>query len=154
MRDIEFTAVPGDWALHCHMSHHTMNAMGHGIPNTLGVDQSGVEKELRRLLPGYGAMGQAGMSEHADHVAAGLKGPANTLAMMTGEGPFGALEMGGMFTVVKVRDDIAPGSFRDPGWYRYPPHTLARRGSTDRDFGNPVRTCHSERSEESCLFMT
>ncbi|MDO9476762.1 MAG: copper oxidase, partial [Pseudohongiella sp.] len=25
-RDLEFTAVPGDWPLHCHMSHHTMNA--------------------------------------------------------------------------------------------------------------------------------
>ena len=42
-RDLEFVAVPGDWAFHCHMSHHTMNAMGHEIPNTLGVDQSGVE---------------------------------------------------------------------------------------------------------------
>jgi FtsP/CotA-like multicopper oxidase with cupredoxin domain len=41
-RDIEFVALPGDWALHCHMSHHTMNAMGHGVPNTLGVDQSGI----------------------------------------------------------------------------------------------------------------
>jgi hypothetical protein len=28
-RDLEFVAVPGDWAFHCHMSHHTMNAMGH-----------------------------------------------------------------------------------------------------------------------------
>ena len=139
MRDIEFIAVPGDWALHCHMSHHTMNAMGHGIPNTLGVDQSGVEKELRRFLPGYGAMGQSGMSEHADHVAAGLPGPANTLPMMTGQGPFGALEMGGMFTVVKVRDDIAPGDFRDPGWYRNPAGTVARRVSHDPDFGKPTR---------------
>ncbi|HKX55342.1 MAG TPA: copper oxidase, partial [Xanthomonadales bacterium] len=32
-RDFEFIAVPGDWAFHCHMSHHTMNAMGHNIPN-------------------------------------------------------------------------------------------------------------------------
>ena len=30
-RDIEFIATPGDWALHCHFSHHTMNAMGHDI---------------------------------------------------------------------------------------------------------------------------
>ncbi|MBI1731987.1 MAG: copper oxidase [Gammaproteobacteria bacterium] len=139
MRDIEFTAVPGDWALHCHMSHHTMNAMGHGIPNTLGVDQSGVEKELRRLLPGYMAMGQTGMSEHSDHVAAGLPGPANTLPMMTGDGPFGPIEMGGMFTVVKVRDDLAPGEHRDPGWYRNPKGTVASLASKDPDFGNPVR---------------
>lgn len=59
--------------------------------------------------------------------------------MMMGEGPFGALEMGGMFTVVKVRDDIAPGDFRDPGWYRNPAGTVARRVSTDRDYGGPVR---------------
>ena len=39
-RDIEFVAEPGDWAFHCHMAHHTMNAMGHDIPNTLGVDQA------------------------------------------------------------------------------------------------------------------
>ncbi len=139
-RDIEFIAVPGDWALHCHMSHHTMNAMGHGIPNTLGVDQSGVDSEMRRLLPGYTAMGKDGMAEHGAHVAMGmLEGPANTLPMMGGEGPFGPLEMGGMFTVVKVRDDLAAGDHRDPGWYINPPGTVATRVSRDPDFGTPVR---------------
>lgn len=30
MRAIEFVATDlGDWAFHCHKSHHTMNAMGH-----------------------------------------------------------------------------------------------------------------------------
>jgi FtsP/CotA-like multicopper oxidase with cupredoxin domain len=34
-RDVEFIAdAPGDWAFHCHKSHHTMNPMGHDIPNT------------------------------------------------------------------------------------------------------------------------
>ena len=140
MRDIEFTAVPGDWAFHCHMSHHTMGPMGHDIPNTLGVDQSGVEEKIRRMLPGYMAMGQDGMSEHQDHTDSGhMKGPENTLAMMAGKGPFGNIEMGGMFTVVKVRDDIAPGDFSDPGWYRNPPGTVASRVSTNPDFGAPVR---------------
>jgi FtsP/CotA-like multicopper oxidase with cupredoxin domain len=33
MRQIEFVAdEEGDWAFHCHKSHHTMNAMGHDIP--------------------------------------------------------------------------------------------------------------------------
>lgn len=68
-----------------------------------------------------------------------MKGPANTLPMMTGQGPYGNLEMGGMFTLIKVRDDIAPGDFRDPGWYRAPPGTVARRVSSDPDFGDPVR---------------
>ena len=140
MRDIEFTAVPGDWAFHCHMSHHTMGPMGHEIPNTQGVDQSGVEQKIRRMLPGYMAMGQHGMSEHQEHTDSGhMKGPENTLAMMAGKGPFGNIEMGGMFTVVKVRDDIAPGDFSDPGWYANPPGTVARRVSNDPSFGAPVR---------------
>lgn len=140
MRDIEFTAVPGDWAFHCHMSHHTMGPMGHDVPNTLGVDQSGVEQKIRRMLPGYMAMGQDGMSEHQEHTDSGhMQGPENTLAMMAGKGPFGNIEMGGMFTVLKVRDDQAPGDFSDPGWYRNPPNTVARRVSSDPAFGAPVR---------------
>ncbi len=121
MRDIEFVAIPGDWALHCHKSHHTMNAMGHGIANPLGVDQRGVEQDIRALLPGYMAMGENGMGEHQDHTDLGhMQGPENTLPMMMGKGPFGNLEMGGMFTVLKVRDELAPGDFRDPGPYRNP----------------------------------
>ena len=29
---------PGDWAMHCHMTHHVMNQMGHGLPNMIGVE--------------------------------------------------------------------------------------------------------------------
>ena len=29
---------PGDWAFHCHKSHHTMNAMSHDLPNMIGVE--------------------------------------------------------------------------------------------------------------------
>ena len=138
-RDIEFVAVPGDWAFHCHMAHHTMGPMGHDVPNTLGVDQSGVERQIRSTLPGYMAMGQAGMAEHGEHISMGmLEGPANTLPMMTGKGPYGPLEMGGMFTVVKVRDNLAPGD-SDPGWYPNPKGTVARRVSTDPEFGSPSR---------------
>jgi L-ascorbate oxidase len=40
MRAIEFVADnPGDWAFHCHKSHHTMNPMGHEVPTMIGVDQ-------------------------------------------------------------------------------------------------------------------
>ena len=139
-RDLEFVAVPGDWALHCHMAHHTMNAMGHGIPNALGVDQSEVEERVRALLPGYMAMGKDGMAEHQEHTDMGHHaGPANTLPMMMGKGPYGNLEMGGMFTVIKVRDDLAVGDFRDPGWYREAEKNIARRVSRDPDFGKPMR---------------
>jgi len=140
VRDVEFVATePGDWALHCHMSHHTMNAMGHGIPNTVGVDQSGVEDDIRKLLPGYRAMGKDGMSEHAAHLAMGMKGPDNTLPMMTGVGPYGPIEMGGMFTVMKVRDDQAPGDYRDPGWYQGPEAKRARRVDGNAKLAEPVR---------------
>ncbi len=143
-RDLEFVAVPGDWALHCHMSHHTMNSMGHNLPNPLGVKQDDVESAIRRMLPDYMAMGEAGMAEHQDHVNMGhMQGPENTLPMMMGRGPFGNLEMGGMFTVIKVRDRLRRGDFGDPGWYSNPPGTLARRVSADVNFGSPARADHS-----------
>jgi FtsP/CotA-like multicopper oxidase with cupredoxin domain len=120
-RDIEFIAdAPGDWALHCHKSHHTMNAMGHDVPNMIGVKQGSAEDKVRRLLPGYMAMGEHGMGGMMD-----MGRPKNTLPMMTGEGPFGAIEMGGMFTVLKVREGIK--TYEDPGWYTYPEGTLARK---------------------------
>lgn len=142
IRDIEFTAVAGDWAMHCHMAHHTMNAMGHGIPNLIGVDQTAVTARMRALLPGYMPMGRNGMAEHAGHVAMGMPGmagPPNTLPMMTGKGPYGLLEMGGMFTMVKVRDDLAADDYRDPGWYAAPRGSVAHRVSDDPAFGRPVR---------------
>jgi len=125
-RDVEFIAdAPGDWAFHCHKSHHTMNAMGHSIPNTLGASQQQLEEKIRELIPGYTAMGETGMAEHAEHLAH-MKGPKNTLPMMMGKGPFGNIEMGGMFTVIKIRDQLASYD-RDPGWYRHPQGTVAYR---------------------------
>ena len=123
-RDIEFIAIEGDWALHCHKRHHPMNAMGHDIPNTLGVNQDGLDDEIRELIPEYMAMGQDGMHEmvmHSKH----MKGPENTLPMMGGDGPFGSVAMGGMFTVLKVRDNIT--TYDDPEWYENPEGTVADR---------------------------
>jgi FtsP/CotA-like multicopper oxidase with cupredoxin domain len=127
-RDIEFIAdEPGDWVFHCHKAHHTMNAMGHGIPNPLGVKQQQIAQRIRELMPGYMAMGERGMAEHQTHVEMGhTPGPENTLPMMMGKGPFGNIEMGGMFTVIKVRDRLADG-YADPGWYQHPKGTVAYR---------------------------
>jgi len=123
MRAIEFDAVyPGDWAFHCHKSHHTMNAMGHDVPTLIGVDHGGLVQKINRLVPGYMLMGDKGMADMGEMA---MELPENTLPMMTGEGPFGPLEMGGMFTVVKVRDDVKPGNYRDPGWYQHPKGTMA-----------------------------
>ena len=55
--------------------------------------------------------------------------PENTLPMMSGRGPFGDLEMGGMFSVVKVRAGLARGDYRDPGWYVHPTGSVAREWS-------------------------
>jgi hypothetical protein len=33
--------------------------------------------------------------------------------------------MGGMFSVVKVRDDLKRGDYKDPGPYKHPPGTVA-----------------------------
>ena len=59
------------------------------------------------------------MSEMADM----MPGPENTLPMMTGTGQFGPIDMGGMFTILKVRDGIT--TYDDPGWYQNPPGTVA-----------------------------
>ncbi len=119
-RDVEFIANAGDWALHCHLRHHPMNAMGHGVPNMIGVDQRGVEDEVRAKLPNYMAMGEKGMHEMTEMH---MQGPKNTLPMMAGVGPFGPIGMGGMFTLLKVRDRLKPGE--DPGWYPNPPGTVS-----------------------------
>jgi hypothetical protein len=120
-RTIEFVAdVPGDWALHCHKTHHTMNGMAHGLPNVLGVSQDGVEDKIHALLPGYMAMGEKGMFEMSEM---GMQGPKNVLPAAVA-GPFGPIGMGGMFTVMKVREGIA--DYADPGWYRHPEGTVAR----------------------------
>lgn len=124
-RDFEFIAAPGDWALHCHKRHHPMNAMGHDIPNVVGVSQDGLEQRIQALLPGYMAMGERGMEEHAEH-GAHMEGPRNTLPMMGGDGPFGKIGMGGMFTVLKVRDQLTTYD-EDPGWYENPPGTVSGR---------------------------
>jgi FtsP/CotA-like multicopper oxidase with cupredoxin domain len=133
IRDLEFVAdVPGDWAIHCHKSHHTMNAMGHAVPNMIGVKHDDIARRIRKLVPGYMAMGETGMAEHAVHTAMGhMKIPENTLPMMMGEGPFGALEMGGMFAVIKVRNDLLPGKYTDPGWYEHPKGTVAWKFAGD-----------------------
>jgi FtsP/CotA-like multicopper oxidase with cupredoxin domain len=122
MRAIEFVAdAPGDWAFHCHKSHHTMNAMGHEVPTMIGVDHSGVAEKINKLVPGYMVMGEKGGSMGDMQMPI----PENTLPMMTGDGPFGGLEMGGMFTTLKVREGLARNDYQDPGWYQHPKGTVA-----------------------------
>lgn len=128
MRALEFVADElGDWALHCHKSHHTMNAMGHEVPTMLGVKQDDLVNKIRNLVPDYMSMGETGMSEMSDMAAMmDMPLPENTLPMMTGTGQYGAIEMGGMFTTLKVRENLARNDYKDPGPYQHPPGTVAR----------------------------
>ena len=133
MRAIEFTADrPGDWAFHCHKSHHTMNAMDHRTHAAAAAPpRSGTgPKHDQMAMQGMDGMkNMKGMHDmagmHGAMESASKPLPENTLPMMAGSGPFGPLEMGGMFSVVKVREDLARDDYRDPGWYAHPRGTVA-----------------------------
>ncbi len=121
-RDVEYVADnPGDWAFHCHKVHHTMNQMGHGLPIMTGVDASGVSEKIESLVSGTMPMGNAGMGDMMN-----MGTPRNTLFMAGADGPFGNIFMGGMFTIVKVREGLRSYD-EDPGWYQHPPGTVASR---------------------------
>jgi manganese oxidase len=120
-KTIEFLAdAPGDWALHCHMTHHVMNQMGHDFPNMIGVKPGELDKQVQRLLPAYMTMGQDGMADMAEM---GMAVPRNSIPMVGAQGPFDYITMGGMFTILKVREGIS--SYEDPGWYEHPQGTIA-----------------------------
>ena len=126
VRVIEFLAdTPGDWAFHCHMTHHVMNQMGHDAPNLIGADVRGLDKKIGTVVPGYMTMGATGMGDMME-----MRQPANSISMLGGDGPFGMIDMGGMFTIVKVRDRLD----RDqaPGWFEHPKGTVAGE-ATDAD---------------------
>ena len=127
-RNIEFiTDAPGDWAFHCHMTHHTMNQMGHEFPNMVGMNADGLDESFRPLLPAYMTMGHTGMD--MGRMAEAMPMPKNTISMKGAAGPFGDyISMGGMFTIVKVRDQLRNYN-DDPGWYRHPQGTVALNAS-------------------------
>jgi FtsP/CotA-like multicopper oxidase with cupredoxin domain len=128
-RSIEFVADnPGDFAMHCHMSHHVMNQMGHGLPNMIGVDPEGFDEQVKPLLPGYMTMGQSGMGgmgEHAVHMGV----PENSIPMIGAPGPYAYIDMGGMFTILKVREQV--NGYGDPGWYEAPWGTVSDVATED-----------------------
>jgi hypothetical protein len=99
-----------------------MNAMGHNVRTYIGVNLNRTTPAIRRIAPGYMPMGSAGMGEMGSME---MPLPDNTLPMMTGYAQFGPVEMGGMFTVVKVRPGLAHDDYKDPGWYKHPEGTVA-----------------------------
>jgi hypothetical protein len=123
MRQIEFIADElGDWAVHCHKSHHTMGAMGHDVPTMIGINHQGLVGRLQKVVPEYMVMGERGMYDMKEME---MELPTNTIPMMAGTGPYGPIGMGGMFTTLKVREDLKADDYSDPGWYKQPPGTQA-----------------------------
>jgi hypothetical protein len=121
-RTVEWIADnPGDWPFHCHMTHHVMNQMGHGIPNMIGVQKGNLDQRVARFLPGYMTMGETGMAEMGEM---GMAVPRNSVPMIGSPGPHDYITMGGMFTNIKIRPKIADYNV-DPGWYEAPPGTRA-----------------------------
>jgi FtsP/CotA-like multicopper oxidase with cupredoxin domain len=126
-RDVEFVAdAPGDWPLHCHMTHHVMNQMGHNVPNMLGATAGKVDQRVSALVPGYMTMGRSGMGEMAEM---NMPVPKNSIPMMGSKGAHDVITMGGMFTILKVREGLT--SYADPGWYEAPEGTRARAATAD-----------------------
>ena len=71
-------------------------------------------------------MGQHGMGEMGDmHMDV----PKNSIPMLMGKGQFGTIDMGGMFTIVKVRDKIS--GYDDPGDYVFPKGSVAAKASDE-----------------------
>jgi len=86
-----------------------------------------------KLAPEAMILGNTGMAMGDMEMPA----PDNTLPMMTGRGQFGPIEMGGMFTVMKIRESLARDDYRDPGSYQYPAGTVAHE--VDAPVTGPAR---------------
>jgi hypothetical protein len=57
--------------------------------------------------------------------------PRNTISMKGASGPFGDyISMGGLFTVMKVRDQLKSYD-EEPGWYKHPPGTVALKATDE-----------------------
>lgn len=109
---------PGDWVVHCHMTHHTMNQMGHDVPNMIGVDMSEVDPLVEKLIPGFMSMGTTGMHDMAK---SGMPIPPNSIPMLG----LGDSVFGGMGTIFKVREKVDGN--KDPGPYVFPEGTQTWR---------------------------
>jgi hypothetical protein len=107
------------------MTHHAMNQMGHDAANLIGADTSGLDARLGRIVPGTMTMGKNGMAEMSQMA---MPLPSNAISMVGGKGPHGTIDMGGMFTLLKVRDRLTGDG--DPGWYE-PPQAATAIEATD-----------------------
>ncbi len=134
-RDVELIARPGDWAMHCHMTHHMMNQMGHDTPSFVGADTSKLDEKMAALVPSYMTMGAVGMGGHAEH---GMPNPPNSIPMKGAPGPLGYIDMGGMFTILKVRDRVDATTAES--WHASPEAEQARPATADELAADGIET--------------
>jgi hypothetical protein len=108
-----------------------MTQMGDKFPNMIGVEPGELDKKVQKVLPGYMTMGTDGMGDMGQMNEMGMMPiPPNSMPMVGGQGPFDYITMGGLFTVLKVREGIT--SYEDPGWYQHPPGTVANLVSAEQ----------------------
>jgi hypothetical protein len=100
------------------MTHHVMTQMGHGGPVMVGADAKRIDRRVQSVVPQYMTMGHDGMGSMGEM---DMPMPRNSQPMRATPGPFGSIDMGGMFTVIKVR----AGGDDANGWYRHPEGTVA-----------------------------
>jgi FtsP/CotA-like multicopper oxidase with cupredoxin domain len=99
VREVELIANnPGDWVLHCHMFHHTMNHMISGV----GPDSRGQTKEPGQLDPRYKVPGYPQMTGmHAMMSQEQIK-KLNANPLTRGMAPQWFMHLQGLHTVVRV----------------------------------------------------
>jgi hypothetical protein len=95
------------------------------------VDHRGLVQRIQKLIPDYMVMGERGMADMGEME---MELPENTTPMMTGTGPSGPIEMGALFTTLKVRAELRPDDYSDPPWYQQPP------GTQSFEYAGPVPT--------------
>ncbi len=140
---IEFVANnPGDWVFHCHMTHHTMNQMGHEFPNMLGMYIGDFDEKVRTLIPGYMTMGTTGMQ---DMTKTGMPIPKNSIPMLGFDGPFGQTVLGGMTNILRVREKT--DHYNDPGPYPFPRGSIAAPATQGDLLRDGILTDHSPELE-------
>ena len=65
--------------------------------------------------------------------------------MMSGQGQFGPIDIGGMFTILKIRAEIS--NYDDPSPYQNPPGTVATSvPGTDSEKEKANETMHHDHS--------
>jgi manganese oxidase len=107
------------------MTHHAMNQMGHDFPVMVGADHKRIDRRVQAIVGDYMTMGHDGMGAMSEM---NMPAPTNSIPMRGSKGPFGTVAMGGMFTILKVRDDVSRED--GTGFYQAPPGTTAEAATS------------------------